>query len=91
MQYKTIKHVLPEFKESENETIRKDILAFIKNNAVGEHNWHKWLAWLEKQGEQENKINFTFEDVLVEHLPCLFVHQLQHALRLCGITREIIL
>lgn len=31
------------------------------------------------------------ERVYVEHLPCLFVHQLQHALRLCGIEKEIIL
>ena len=29
--------------------------------------------------------------VFVEHLPCVFVHQLQHALRLCGIPKEIIL
>ena len=29
------------------------------------------------------------ERVFVEHLPCMFVHQLQHALRLCGIEKEI--
>lgn len=29
------------------------------------------------------------EYVFVEHLPCIFVHQLQHALRLCGISKEI--
>lgn len=29
------------------------------------------------------------ERVFVEHLPCMFVHQLQHALRLCGITLNI--
>ena len=29
--------------------------------------------------------------VFVNHLPCVFVHQLQHALRLCGIEKEIIL
>jgi len=27
--------------------------------------------------------------VFVEHLPCMFVHELQHAFRLCGITKEI--
>lgn len=31
------------------------------------------------------------EYVYIEHLPCMFVHQLQHALRLCGIEKEIIL
>lgn len=29
------------------------------------------------------------EYVFVEHLPCIYVHQLQHALRLCGIKKEI--
>ena len=31
------------------------------------------------------------EHVFIEHLPCMFIHQLQHALRLCGIEKEIIL
>ena len=30
------------------------------------------------------------ECVFVEHLPCVFVHQLQHVLRLCGIEKEIV-
>lgn len=29
------------------------------------------------------------ECVYIEHLPCMFVHQLQHALRLCEIKKEI--
>lgn len=29
------------------------------------------------------------EHAFVEHLPCVFVHQLQHALRLCGIEKTI--
>lgn len=29
--------------------------------------------------------------VFVEHLPCMFVHELQHTLKLCGIEKEIIL
>jgi len=29
------------------------------------------------------------EHVFIEHLPCIFVHQLQHALRLCGIDKTI--
>lgn len=31
------------------------------------------------------------EYVYVEHLPCIYVHQLQHTLRLCKIEKEIIL
>ena len=29
--------------------------------------------------------------VYVEHLPCIYVHQLQNALRLCKIKKEIVL
>lgn len=29
------------------------------------------------------------EYVLVEHLPCIYVHELQHALKLCGISKNI--
>ena len=29
------------------------------------------------------------ERVFIEHLPCMFVHQLQQVLRLCGIDKEI--
>ena len=29
------------------------------------------------------------ERVFIEHLPCVFVHELQNALRLCGIEKEI--
>jgi hypothetical protein len=31
------------------------------------------------------------ERVYVEHLPCIYVHQLQQAMRICGIKKEIIL
>lgn len=29
------------------------------------------------------------ERVFVEHLPCIYAHELQHALRLCGVDKEI--
>lgn len=29
------------------------------------------------------------ERVFIEHLPCMFVHQLQHVLKLCGINKTI--
>ena len=40
---------------------------------------------------KEPWICVDMECVYIEHLPCMFVHQLQHALRLCGIEKEIVL
>ncbi|MBP5723802.1 MAG: hypothetical protein J6X18_09570 [Bacteroidales bacterium] len=45
----------PELKESEDEKIRKEIIEYLKlkyedPNAI-EHNYDKWIAWLEKQKE----------------------------------------
>lgn len=31
------------------------------------------------------------KDAFIEHLPCIYVHQLQHALHLCGIDKQIVL
>ena len=31
------------------------------------------------------------EYVFIEHLPCIYVHKLQHTIRLCGIKKEIVL
>ena len=38
-------------KESEDEKIRKDVLAFIRREGqhIDKYKWHKWIAWLEKQ------------------------------------------
>jgi len=45
---------------------------------------------------QENRTSYKepwvcvdTECIYIEHLPCMFVHQLQHVLRLCGIEKEI--
>lgn len=43
-----------------------------------------------KTSYKEPWVCIDTECAYIEHLPCMFVHQLQHALRLCGITREII-
>lgn len=45
----------------------------------------------DKTSYKEPWVYIDSERVFVEHLPCMFVHQLQHALRLCGIEKEIIL
>ena len=41
----------PELCESEDEKIRKEIISYIKSSAAVTNK--KWIAWLEKQGEQK--------------------------------------
>lgn len=53
--------IFPELAESEDELIRKEIIAFLKENletGSAEETWslsglERWIAWLEKQGEKE--------------------------------------
>jgi len=53
-----MEEIFPELKESEDEKIRKELLGFCKNRAEYYPNDPKyknisaWIAWLEKQGEQ---------------------------------------
>lgn len=58
--------VLYETKEAENERIRKALIAFIKkrDRSGCDYDYDKWIAWLEKQVEQTNFPQFTFDDVL---------------------------
>ena len=42
-----------------------------------------------KTSYKEPWVYIDSERVFIEHLPCVFIHQLQHALRLCGIKKEI--
>ena len=50
-----IYHILPELKESEDERIKREIVAYISELAdlKNEKIPTKWLDWLEKQGEQK--------------------------------------
>ena len=44
----------PELKESEDETIRKEIIEFVDINTLSVDERHdRWIAWIEKQGEQK--------------------------------------
>ena len=54
--------IFPELKESKDEKIIKELLAFLKENLEkggnAEETWdstglERWIAWLEKQGEQK--------------------------------------
>ena len=51
--------------------------------AIKEHNFD-----IQKQDEKLNMYNLKVQRVCI---PCDYVHQLQHALRLCGIEKEIII
>lgn len=42
-----------------------------------------------KTSYKEPWVYIDSERVFIEHLPCVFVHQLQHAMRLCWIEKEI--
>ena len=48
--------IFPELKESEDEKIRKAILAFIRQSSevLDKQNQNNMIAWLEKQGEQKS-------------------------------------
>ena len=52
-----LQDIFPELKESEDERIRKELIAHFKTNSVSESwsglNVKKVIAWLEKQGEQK--------------------------------------
>lgn len=51
-----VEYIFPELRESENERTRKEIISFLQlphKQFVGERKQEKWIAWLEKQGEQK--------------------------------------
>ena len=76
---------------------------FIDNNRVLPYPYYEYIneksnlkiGFAFPQGNRtsykEPWVYIDSKSVFVEHLPCVFVHQLQHALRLCGIEKEIIL
>ncbi len=48
-----LESMFPELKESEDEKVRKEIVGFIQIEVEDEIVGNKWIAWLEKQGEQK--------------------------------------
>ena len=76
---------------------------FIANEHVYPYPYYEYIVEEDKlkigfafpQGNRtsykEPWIYIDSERVFVEHLPCIYVHELQHALRLCGIKKEIVL
>ncbi len=72
-----IQYLFPELKESEDERIRKELIAFLKETieygGISPDIWtmnnaKKWIAWLEKQGEQKSAKNIveTWKDMRLE-------------------------
>jgi len=62
----TLERIFPELKESEDEKIRKEILHFIKkrDRSGCDYDYDKWIAWLEKQGEQKPIPKFKIGDTM---------------------------
>jgi len=54
-----LEHVFPELMESDDERIRKEIIAHIKwcedSGYCAKEEMTRWITWLEKQGEQESR------------------------------------
>lgn len=48
-----LERLFPELKESEDERTRQEIVRFIRMEVEDEIVGNKWLAWLDKQGEQK--------------------------------------
>ena len=51
----TMEYLFPELKESEDERIRKGIIRCVKGNMPDNDLRKKYLAWIEKQGEQKSE------------------------------------
>ena len=59
------KEIFADLYESEDEKMRKEIISFLQlphPQFVGERKQEKWLAWLEKQGEQKPILDFKAKD-----------------------------
>lgn len=57
-----LEFLIPELAESEDERIRKELIKHLKEGAEGyipagnNDDYQRWLAWLEKQGEQKRQM-----------------------------------
>lgn len=60
-----LNYIFPELSESEDEKIRKDILCYFEHYAhdIKGADLQKWVAWLEKQGENNKSLYIRFGDI----------------------------
>ena len=61
-----LESLFPELKESEDERTRKEIIRFIQMEVEDKTVGNKWLAWLEKQGEQKSQDKSALEPIKEE-------------------------
>ena len=72
---KTIEKAFPELKESEDERIRNEIIAFVEQSIhrgggtpISEEQETKWITWLEKQGNNNMGISEATKQKLEDNL-----------------------
>ena len=81
-----LRELVPELEESEDERIRKELINFLQlphPQFVGERKQEKWIAWLEKQGEQNHAWSEEDEE---RFQSCLYILQ---AKGFMGVTETI--
>jgi hypothetical protein len=87
-------HLTPEILEKNGFVANKHVYPYPYYEYTNEEDKLK-IGFTFPQGERtsykESWVYIDSERVFVEHLPCIFAHQLQQALRLCGIEKEIVL
>ena len=49
-----LEYIFPELAESEDEKTRKELIEFVKSHLAGFSECDRFIAWLEKQGEQKS-------------------------------------
>ena len=64
-----LEHILPELRESEDERVRNEIIAFVEQaihrgggTPIPQEQEDSWIAWLEKQRESQNEVRYWTEE-----------------------------
>lgn len=78
-----VEHIFPELQESEDERIRKDIISYLRNEKIvkryiSDIEIDKWIAWIEKQGEQKSILDFKASDWYVSKVDGK-IHNMYHS------------
>ena len=73
-----LEEIFPELKESEDERIKEELIAFIKkrDRSGCDYDYDKWIAWLEKQGEQKSSWSEDDERIVTALMEGFRYHQL---------------
>ena len=86
--------ITPEILEKNEFLANKHVYPYPYYEYINKENYLK-IGFAFPQGNRTSyKEPWVYIDsvyVFVEHLPCTYIHQLQHTLKLCGIEKEIVL